>query len=206
MIVTVLFGVGLGVSVPILASRFIRYYRMHQGIRPKFTCDNVWCLLIGGGGFVGLAFVLHSLRFTSQDAIFSLLLISMMAVIALVDFSVHRIPNKMVVGLFVWAIVRTLVFGYPSFSQVFLGALVAGGMFTLIALAGRGAMGTGDVKLATAIGAVLGYPTGLVALVIGIIAGGVAAFLLILTRRIGRKDYMAYGPYLVLGALVMLIL
>jgi leader peptidase (prepilin peptidase)/N-methyltransferase len=34
----------------------------------------------------------------------------------------------------------------------------------------------------------------------GIMAGGVAAAVLLLTRRAGRKDAFAYGPYLALGA------
>ena len=35
-------------------------------------------------------------------------------------------------------------------------------------------------------------------------AGGVAALFLLLTRRAGRKDTMAYGPYLALGAWLVL--
>jgi leader peptidase (prepilin peptidase)/N-methyltransferase len=34
----------------------------------------------------------------------------------------------------------------------------------------------------------------------GVLAGGVGAFVLLVTRRKGRKDAMAYGPYLALGA------
>lgn len=37
-----------------------------------------------------------------------------------------------------------------------------------------------------------------------IIAGGVAALLLLLLRRAGRKSAFAYGPYLALGAVIVL--
>ncbi len=203
---TVVFAAVLGGAVPWLATRFIRRYEARQGLSPKFTCDGTWYRAACAAAFALLALILGTLQPQAQQVVASLVVIALLGVIALVDLAVHRIPNNMVVALFAWAFVQSLLLGQPTLSQLLLGTLVAGGLFIVIALAGRGAMGTGDVKLAAAIGAVLGYPVALTALLIGIIAGGVAAFLLLVTRRIGRKDYMAYGPYLVLGALVMLIL
>jgi leader peptidase (prepilin peptidase) / N-methyltransferase len=49
-----------------------------------------------------------------------------------------------------------------------------------------------------------GYPEVLTALLLGIILGGVAALALLASRRATRKSYMAYAPYLALGALVTL--
>jgi leader peptidase (prepilin peptidase)/N-methyltransferase len=77
---------------------------------------------------------------------------------------------------------------------------VALAVFGLIYLLGRGALGLGDVKLEAAIGALLGYPAVLAAMFAGIMAGGIAAAFLLLSRRAGRKDAFAYGPYLALGA------
>jgi leader peptidase (prepilin peptidase)/N-methyltransferase len=81
--------------------------------------------------------------------------------------------------------------------------LAAGGLLGLIALVTRGAMGAGDVKFAAALGAGLGYPLILPALFYGIVAAGVAALLLLVTRRARRRDFMAYGPYLALGAWIV---
>jgi leader peptidase (prepilin peptidase)/N-methyltransferase len=39
----------------------------------------------------------------------------------------------------------------------------------------------------------------------GIVAGSLAALFLLLTRRAGRKDPFAYGPYLALGAWLVLV-
>jgi len=75
-------------------------------------------------------------------------------------------------------------------------------MFGLLGLLGRGALGAGDVKLAIAIGAVLGLPAAIWGLVLGILAGGLGAILLLVTRSATRKDKMAYGPYLAAGAWV----
>jgi len=119
--------------------------------------------------------------------------------ISLVDFGVRRIPNALCLVLVLWALAQVLWLGQPTFAAASLGMLVGGGLFALVALAGRGAMGTGDVKLAAALGAVLGYPLVLQGLFWGVLAGGGAALLLLATGRVKRKGTMAYGPYLALG-------
>jgi leader peptidase (prepilin peptidase)/N-methyltransferase len=50
----------------------------------------------------------------------------------------------------------------------------------------------------------IGYPMVWVALAAGILLGGFAAIFLIVSRRAAAKSYMAYGPYLAIGALLVL--
>jgi len=64
-------------------------------------------------------------------------------------------------------------------------------------------MGMGDVKLAGLIGLATGVGGVAIALVIGVISGGVAGFVMILRKR-SRKATMAYAPYLAFGAWVTL--
>jgi leader peptidase (prepilin peptidase) / N-methyltransferase len=65
-------------------------------------------------------------------------------------------------------------------------------------------MGMGDVKLAAVIGAVVGFPLVFTALILGVLVGGVAAALLLVSRRIDRRGTMAYAPYLVVGVALVL--
>lgn len=70
--------------------------------------------------------------------------------------------------------------------------------------------GAGDVTLATFIGLVTGFPGVVFALVIGILVGFVGALAYLLWEAFVRKRYVAftaipYGPFLVIGALVMMI-
>ena len=133
----------------------------------------------------------------------ALVVTGLLVTISLVDFQVRRIPNALVLALVLWALVQALWLGQPTPVAAGLGLLVGGGLFLLLALAGRGAMGAGDVKLAAALGAVLGYPLVLSGLFCGILAAGVGALVLLVARRAGRKDTMAYGPYLALGAWII---
>ncbi len=138
------------------------------------------------------------------DQILTVLVVTgMLLAISLVDYRVRRIPNALVLTLLLWAVVQVIWLGQPATLSAALGLIVAGGLFLLLAFIQRGAMGLGDVKLAAVLGAVLGYPLILTGLLYSILAGGVVAFVLLTTRRAGRKDAMAYGPYLALGAWIV---
>jgi len=95
--------------------------------------------------------------------------------------------------------------GAPGLTVALTGAAVGGGLFLLLALARRNALGAGDVKLAFLIGMLTGFPWVLQALVLGVVLGGLAAALLLLFRVRGSKQYIPYAPYLVAGAMATLL-
>lgn len=130
----------------------------------------------------------------------ALLLTAILLALSLVDFRTRRLPNTLLLVLLAWAVAQALWLGQPTLLDAGVGLLVGGGLLLLVALVGRGAMGSGDVKLAAVLGAALGFPAIVSALLFGALAGGVAALVLLATRRAGRKDWMAYGPYLAFGA------
>lgn len=79
----------------------------------------------------------------------------------------------------------------------------AGTFVVLAALAilGRGALGGGDVKMMACVALWLSDDV-ILALVIGFILGGVGAVFLLLFRKAGRKDFFAFGPFLIIGTLM----
>jgi len=74
------------------------------------------------------------------------------------------------------------------------------------------ALGFGDVILAGILGLMLGWPTIWFGLLLGILAGGIISLVIIVYLQITRKYqtmsfFIAYGPYLILGAtLVMFVI
>jgi leader peptidase (prepilin peptidase)/N-methyltransferase len=66
---------------------------------------------------------------------------------------------------------------------------------------GAGAFGLGDVKLLAGAGLLLGGDRALGGTLIGLILAGVVLLALLVTRRIGRKSYVPFGPFLIIGAL-----
>jgi len=98
-----------------------------------------------------------------------------------------------------------------SIVRALFGILIGGGLMLPFAVVseifhdGQG-FGWGDVKLAMVIGAMTGMSLNygqlyaLWALIAGTIIGGVVTILLLVTRRVGFRDALPYGPYLVVGA------
>ncbi|MHB0928975.1 MAG: A24 family peptidase, partial [Candidatus Nanopelagicales bacterium] len=89
----------------------------------------------------------------------------------------------------------------------FLGAVALFVLYFLMNLLTRGGMGMGDVKLALSIGALTGYlgwayVVGATAL--GFMSGGALSAALLASRRTGRKDTIPFGPFMLLGAFLVL--
>ncbi len=97
-----------------------------------------------------------------------------------------------------------------SWKAVLLGGAVGFVVFFVAAWAGNaffgsGALGFGDVVLATFIGLVTGFPLVVLALVLGILAGGVITLLLLVTRIRSLRSAVPYGPFLVIGGVAALL-
>ncbi len=88
-------------------------------------------------------------------------------------------------------------------------ALVGGAAGFIIAyvaaLISRGGLGEGDVTLSTFLGLIVGFPFILLSLGFGVFLGGFVAFLLLITRRVGLKSFIPYGPFLTITGWIMLI-
>ena len=133
------------------------------------------------------------------------LYITFLLTVLVIDYKHRRVLNIMLGPAAIVILLLSFLPMTPEPLNALLGGSVGFGFFFLLALVGRGALGAGDVKLAGVIGLMTGYPGVLTALILGVIFGGVAALLLLLSKRAGRKSKMAYAPYLSLGALVSLL-
>jgi leader peptidase (prepilin peptidase)/N-methyltransferase len=79
------------------------------------------------------------------------------------------------------------------------------GVMYVLALIARGGLGYGDVKLAILIGAFtgfLGWDHVLVAGVGAFLIGGTVSLILLATRLRGRKDAIAFGPFMIVAGLI----
>jgi leader peptidase (prepilin peptidase) / N-methyltransferase len=99
------------------------------------------------------------------------------------------------------------IFNHPWWAGLATG-VGAGILFGLIALIGAlifraEAMGFGDVKLAVFIGLLLGWPYTATALFYGVFLAGLVSIGYVIWKR-SFKGTIAYGPYLAVGALIIL--
>ena len=127
------------------------------------------------------------------------------ALVFVVDLEHRLVLNRVVVAGALLALSGSLVWQVPHPLHGVLGGALGFLILLAIALVKPGAMGMGDVKLAGLIGLVVGYPGVLPALAVGIITGGVGAAVLLLTGRARRGSYLPYAPFLVTGAVVIMV-
>jgi leader peptidase (prepilin peptidase)/N-methyltransferase len=93
----------------------------------------------------------------------------------------------------------------PGIASAALGGGIGFALFLLIAIASRGGMGWGDVKLAALIGLATGFPLVFLSIIMGAILGGIVAVALLITKRRKRRETIPFGPFLALAAMVTLL-
>ena len=59
----------------------------------------------------------------------------------------------------------------------------------------------GDVKFLVGMGLMVGGERAVGGMLVGLLLAGVVLAVLLVTRRIGRRSYVPFGPFLILGAL-----
>ncbi len=130
--------------------------------------------------------------------------------ITVTDLEHRLIFNIVTMPAILLAVVAAFVTPEVSWRAALLGGAV-GFALTYIAwllgalFYGAGALGAGDITLATFLGLILGFPHILLGLVYGVFLGGFVALLLVITRRRGRKSFIPYGPFLTITGWIMLV-
>ncbi len=151
-----------------------------------------------------------------QFAALATLLVVALACICLaaMDLDVHRLPDRIM-----WPTMGVLVIGlslaaavgaeWQVLGRVLLAGFVCGAGYLALALLslarGSLALGLGDVKLAVVLGGGLGWfgwQSVVLGMYAGFLVGGLVAVVLLVTRRIGLKADLAYGPPMMVGALI----
>lgn len=133
-----------------------------------------------------------------------LILTSILIVITFTDLDHQIIPNRVNLFGFIIFIVLNLFLGYIQWKDAFLGSLIGVGFLFLIALL-TGGMGMGDVKLMTIIGLNLGWQNTILALFLSFMIGGAFGILLLAFKRKGRKDPIAFGPWIAMASFMTIL-
>lgn len=142
---------------------------------------------------------------SSMPALFYILIaISFLLLMTVTDFEQQIILNEMVYFFALFGLCYTLHLQLPL-TEHLIASIGAGSLFLFLAFISRGALGGGDIKLVAALGLWLGIKALLAVVIYGTIAGGIAASLLLLSKRIYRKQYIAYGPYFALSGIGVLL-
>ncbi|MEJ3742985.1 A24 family peptidase [Actinomycetes bacterium KLBMP 9797] len=135
-------------------------------------------------------------------------------VLAFVDVAVHRLPDRLTLpafggGAILFGLSAAVDGDFRRYAVAVACAVILAAGYLVLVLISPGGMGLGDAKAALSVGLVagwFGWSAAATAAVAGfLLAGGYAVALLAL-RKVGRKDHIPHGPFLLLGALTALAL
>ena len=130
--------------------------------------------------------------------------------LAVIDIETLRLPDRLTLPSYpVGLVLLAIPADWSALGRAVLAAAITGGAaFLLALLAPRGGLGLGDVKLLGLLGLFLGW-LGWGVLVLGVALGfalgAVVAGGMLASRRAGLRDHLAFGPWLIAGALVAVV-
>lgn len=149
----------------------------------------------------------------TSAAIYAVLL-SALVVITFIDLDHQIIPDSISIpGIPLGIILGSLFLSDPFMRGQLMGqslgwissaggAALGFGLYYVIAVASRGGMGGGDIKLMAMLGGFLGWKGVLLTTFVGSLAGSVVGLGLVVFSGAGRKTKVPFGPFLALGGAV----
>jgi leader peptidase (prepilin peptidase)/N-methyltransferase len=132
--------------------------------------------------------------------------------LTVIDYEHHRLPNRLVYPAAIstaalLALAAAIDDSWPDYLRALEGAAVAYVALFVLKFISPRSFGWGDVRLGGVLGGYLGYRSWLAVyygLFGGFLLGSVVAIVLLAARRATMKTALAFGPMLLLGALVVL--
>ena len=135
---------------------------------------------------------------------FAMIAIFFMLLITITDFEQYVIFDKMLLPFAVIGLIAIYNLKLPLINHL-ESALIGGGIFFLIALLSKGALGGGDIKLISVLGLWFGIDKLFSIVILGLIIGGFSALIMLVTKLKNRHEYFAYGPYFTFAAIYIIL-
>lgn len=195
-------GAALGVTADRFATRWPEHDEEHPPGR-RVDWRTALCGVVGG-----VALGLLPIRFGGDPLallVFGAWVVTLIVGLA-TDFDQRLLPDELtlpvvpVALLYAVSGLNPLVGG--RLGEAVLAAVAIPAVLYLPSIPfGAGAFGIGDVKMLVGTGLLLGGDRALSGTIFGLLLAGVVLLVLLVTRRIGRKSYVPFGPFLIIGAL-----
>ena len=200
-------GFALGLASDRFATRWPEHDEEHPPGRPA-DWRTATVALVGA-----LALGLLPLRFGADPlamVIFGAWFVTLTVGLA-TDLDQRLLPDLLTLPVIPVALVYAISGANPLVgNEVVLAVVAAAAIPAVLYLPsipfGAGAFGLGDVKLLIGVGLLAGGSRALGSVIFALVLAGVVLVALLATRRIGRRSYIPFGPFFILGALWAVLL
>ncbi|OPX43022.1 type 4 prepilin-like protein leader peptide-processing enzyme [Ruminiclostridium hungatei] len=199
--------------VPVLSYLFQRGKCSNCGekISPRYMCVEITTAIL---------YVCLFYKYGINIEFFAMaLLISILIVMFFIDLEFGIIPNSLVAVAAAGGAIQYIssffthigIYGDSNWWNPILGAFLGSTFFILVAKAGayiyktENTIGGGDIKVLFPIGLFLGWKMMIVALFISIVTAAMICVVLIISKRLNRKDTIPFGPFIALGTVITIL-
>lgn len=188
-----LLGLLLSPAAELVIARTLPRLGNLPALRVRITTAVVNALLFG----------LLSWRFGFSPELPAFLLLALLGVqLSRIDFTLHLLPNPLILlllggGLTLLLVSAVLSPGWPELLRALAGGAILFAGYLILGLISPGSLGMGDVKLAAPLGLYLGYlgwGQVLFGGLLGFVVGGVLTVLMLRLRRAEKPAETAHGP------------
>ncbi len=185
-------------NIPVLSYIILRGRCRHCG--HPISIQYPLVELANGAGYVILVW-----RFgPTPETLLYAFLFSALLVVSVIDLHHKIIPDVITIPGIIIGIGGSIFFLPTGIKDSFIGILLGGGLFFLVAVISRGGMGGGDIKLIAMIGAFLGWTDVIITIVLSSFLGSLVGICLMIFFGKGRKYPVPFGPFLSIGGIITL--
>jgi leader peptidase (prepilin peptidase)/N-methyltransferase len=196
-----------GAAFGVVADRFAVRWPEHDEEHPAGRAIG-W-RTVASAGIGAFAFWLLGDRFAGAELLVQVLFGLWFATLVLgfaIDLDQRLLPDELTLPIIPLALLLDVTGRNPLVGGDLLGAVIIAivvplGLYLASVPFGAGAFGMGDVKLLIGVGLMSGLLRAFTGLLAGLIGAGLVLAVLLATRRIGRRTFVPFGPFLIFGAL-----
>jgi len=200
-----------GFALGLAADRFATRWPEHDEEHPPGRAVDWRTAIVALVG--ALALGLLPLRFGGDPAAFAIFgawFVTLVIGLA-TDLDQRLLPDILTVPVIPVALVYALSGTNPLVgTEVVIAVVAAVAIPALLYLPsipfGAGACGLGDVKLLAGVGLMAGGSRAVGSVVFALALAGIVLVILLATRRIGRRTYIPFGPFFIIGGLWAVLL
>lgn len=151
------------------------------------------------------------------DLIKFLILLPMLLLVFSIDFNKRIIPNRLTLTIFEIGLILAFIYGINNINmakEYILGMLTGAAIFIVITIlgwliAGKEAMGIGDIKLMGALGLYFGINTIAEISMLSFFVAAIFSIIILFVRLaiLRKKDeYIPFGPFIVIATIACILL
>ena len=219
-----LLGCVVGQAIGLANERLMNHERIiEKGSLKKFKDEFVphyglmTVMFILYAGIVYVTGIDKSNWYVNIKLISYLILLPLLVSAFIIDLKKQIIPNRLVLTIFEAGLLITFFEGINSPTGMtlalnrFEGMAAGAGIFLIITLlggliAGKEAMGMGDVKLMGALGLFFGFRNIISISVLSFLLGAIISLFLLISKIKKTDEYIPFGPFIVASAILAMVI